>query len=187
MQAGDPQGFIYWGAAPSVPVPDPVYLTNSNTSAPFVIPALLSSVTVGVAGGLYLVGQTLTITDGVNLVTGAVSAIGTGTVTIIVTLILLGVAGNTMATAATVKGSQLSQDSTTTHQPYGFDGAAAGYLCICVPQQIQPQINTLRFNDSPLDLLPLVDVVLGSDLTLYNVYRSAVPLIGFTGLTVLGR
>lgn len=186
MQAGDPQGFIYWGAAPTVPVPDPVYLTNSTTSAPFVIPALLASVTASVAGGLYLVGQTLTITDGVSIVSGTVSAIGMNNVTLLVTAII-GLVGNTMASGATVKGSQFSQDSTTTHQTYDFDGAAAGYLCICVPQQIQPQINTLRFNDSPLDLLPLVDVVLGSDLTLYNVYRSAVPLIGFTGLTVLGR
>lgn len=187
MSAGDPQGFIYWGAAPSVPVPDPVNLSNSTTSAPFVIPALLASQVLSVAGGLYLAGQSLTVSDGTHTLTGVVTAIGGGTVTITVTAITLGVAGNTMASGATVKGYQFRMDSTTTAMLFDFDGAAAGYWCICVPQQIAPQINTVRFNDSPLDLLPFVDVVTGSDGIVYDVYRSAVASIGFTGLTIQGR
>lgn len=185
MSAGDPQGIVYWGAAPSVPVADPVNLSNSTTTAPFTVPAVGASQVVNVAGGLYLVGQTLTITDGVNLLSGKVTAIGTLTVTLTVTAFVLLTA--TMASGATVKGAQFSLDSVTTHQPYGFNGAQAGYFCICVPQQILPQINTIRFNDSPLDLLPVVDVVMGSDGTVYDVYRSIAPLIGFTGLTLLGR
>ncbi len=184
MKAGDPHGVIYWGAAPSVPVPDPVYLSNSTTTAPFVIPAFGASQVLSIAGGLYLIGQTLTVVSGLNFMTGIVTAIGTNSVTVSVTSII---SGGTMPSGASVLGAQFSQDSTTSHQPYDFDGAAAGYLCICVPRQILPQINTLQFNASPLNLLPVVDVVVGSDLVTYNVYRSDAPLLGFTGITVLGR
>lgn len=82
-----------------------------------------------------------------------------------------------------------SQDDPYATYDFSDLAGSGGFPCIAIPVSVG-LIRSWRYNDSPIDYLPITDsvsVVTSTGTLIFNIFRTDAPLSAFDGLSIVAR